>query len=201
VIHIRLRQLAIRLSKLNPHPHCDVLLEQYATEGNLAAEWLSKMDGLEGCKVADLGAGNGILGIGANLLGAEKVWLIECDEEVAKTAEKNCEEFPQVEVLLHQITGELPLEIEPQTIIMNPPWGTQKKAADRPFLLSAMRSSANLIHLMHSGKSTHIAAIAESEGWNAEVRMEAEFRLPAKYSHHTSRSSTTAVKCWRLWRR
>ena len=59
MIYIRLRQLAIRLSKLNPHPHCDVLLEHYATEGNLAAEWLSKMDGLEGCKVADLGAGNG----------------------------------------------------------------------------------------------------------------------------------------------
>ena len=46
-------------------------LEQYQTEGNLAALWLSQidsLDGLEGKTVLDLGAGNGVQAMGRNYL-------------------------------------------------------------------------------------------------------------------------------------
>ena len=62
---MKLRHLAIKLSKLPNHPCSNVDLEQYQTEGDLAALWLAQidgLDGLEGKKVLDLGAGNGILG-------------------------------------------------------------------------------------------------------------------------------------------
>ena len=81
MINVKLRHLAIALSKLPPNPCNSVELEQYQTEGNLAALWLSQIDGkdgLEGKTVLDLGAGNGILGHGAQLLGAE-VTFVECD--------------------------------------------------------------------------------------------------------------------------
>ena len=48
---MRPKHLAIRLSKLTAHPCKDVLLEQYATEGDLAAYWMlavDQLDGLEG---------------------------------------------------------------------------------------------------------------------------------------------------------
>ena len=188
------------LSKLPEHPQSDIEAEQYATEGNLAAEWLFKMEGLAEKKVADLGAGNGILGIGAHLLGAEKVWLIEADSQVAAVAQKAAINLPNVEVVEHTITGTLPENIEPDTVIMNPPWGWQKKGADRPLLMAAMKSTANTIHLMHSAKAEHITGLAREHGWNASVLLEADFRLPARYEHHTSRSGNTPVKCWKLTR-
>ena len=69
---MRQRHLAMQLSSLTPHPCQSVELEQYPTEGNLAAAWLTKIglgDGFEGKHVLDLGAGNGVLGIGAAFLG------------------------------------------------------------------------------------------------------------------------------------
>ena len=89
VIKLKLRHLAISLSKLPPHPCNDVSLEQYQTEGDLAAMWLHKIDtidGFEGKKVVDLGAGNGILGHGAQLLGAD-VTFVECDPDASRLCE------------------------------------------------------------------------------------------------------------------
>ena len=189
------------MSKLPAHPQRDAKEEQYATEGGLAAEWLTKADGINGRKVADLGAGNGILGIGAALLGASKVWLVEADPVVAEVASQAAAEFEEIEVISHRIENTLPSGVEPQTIIMNPPWGRQSKGADRALLEAAMRSSAEVIHLMHSAGASHIEGIAAENGWHCEVLMEAEFRLPARYGHHTSRISSTPVKCWRLSRR
>ena len=64
---MRLRHLAMALSKLPPHPQHDVSLEQYATEGDFAARWIAEIiqrgDLDQDTRVVDLGAGNGILGI------------------------------------------------------------------------------------------------------------------------------------------
>ncbi|MCS5536730.1 MAG: methyltransferase [Candidatus Poseidoniaceae archaeon] len=197
---IRQRHLAMALSRLPEHPQTNAADEQYSTEGDLAARWLSTIDGLENRRVADLGAGNGVLGIGAHLLGASHVWLIEADSDAAEVARTASSSFPDVEVLVHRIDGELPAEVQPETVIMNPPWGWQTKAADRPLLIAAMKSSADLIHLMHSAKATHIERLAEEHAWSANPTLEAEFRLPARYQHHVSRMSSTPVKCWRLSR-
>jgi len=40
---MRLRHLAMELSKLPPHPQHNVELEQYATEGDFAARWIAEM--------------------------------------------------------------------------------------------------------------------------------------------------------------
>ena len=117
---MKLRQLAIQLSKLPPHPCNDVELEQYQTEGNLAALWLAQIDavdGLEGKTVLDLGAGNGILGYGAQLLGA-KVTFVEIDEDAARL----CSELgPTISGSVDEV--ELP---QVDIVITNPPWGVQK---------------------------------------------------------------------------
>ena len=79
---IRTKHLAMRLSQLVELDEFSPILEQYQTEGQLAARWLSTINSespLDGMKVVDIGAGNGILGLGAALLGASKVTLIEVD--------------------------------------------------------------------------------------------------------------------------
>eukprot|EP00438_Fugacium_kawagutii_P006899 Skav221023 [mRNA] locus=scaffold576:21245:37450:- [translate_table: standard] len=77
----------MRLSELPRHPARNPKLEQYATDGDTAARWLMGIDKQDPFKelqeaVVDLGAGNGILGIGALLLGAPRAIFVE---ELANT--------------------------------------------------------------------------------------------------------------------
>ncbi len=182
---MKLRQLAIQLSKLPKHPCNHVELEQYQTEGNLAALWLAQidgLDGLEGKKVLDLGAGNGILGYGAQLLGAD-VTFVECDEDAAKL----CQELGNT--IIGRV-GEIELP-EADIVISNPPWGVQKHGADKPFIEAALKC-APVIHILHSAAATHLP-----EG---EIILEGDFRMPATYQHHSSKMGVTKIKCWRITR-
>ena len=90
-------------------------------------KWLHlihSLDDLSGKSVLDLGAGNGILGHGAQLLGA-KVIFVEVDKEAASLCER------LGETICADVTKiKLP---KVDIVIMNPPWGFQNKGADRPF--------------------------------------------------------------------
>ena len=140
MIEVKLRHLAITLSKLPAHPCNSVELEQYQTEGDLAAMWLSQIDahdGLEGKTVLDLGAGNGILGHGAQLLGAD-VTFVECDEEAAELCQK------LGNTIIGRV-GEMDLP-EVDIVICNPPWGVQIHGADKVFIETALQC-APVVHL------------------------------------------------------
>jgi len=183
VIILRLRHLAMALSKLPRHPCNVVELEQYQTEGDLAARWLieiNNIDELKGKSVVDLGAGNGILGHGAQLLGAD-VTFVECDPNAASLCRK----------LGNTIEGKVgDVEIpKADIVITNPPWGVQTKGADKIFVECALEI-APIIHIMHSAQATHLPA--------GEVILEEEFRMPATYAHHTSKTGSTTVRCWRI---
>jgi putative methylase len=183
--YLKLRHLAIALSRLPVHPCNSVELEQYQTEGNLAALWLSQIDGtdgLEGKRVLDLGAGNGILGHAAQLFGAE-VTFVECDPDAAELCRKLGD-------TIEGVVGEIELP-EVDMVICNPPWGVQTHGADRAFIDAAMQC-APVVHMMHSALATHLP-----EG---EVILKGEFRMPATYMHHSSKMGTTAIKCWRITR-
>ena len=179
---LKVKQLAIALSKLPVHPQNSAFLEQYQTEGNIAAKWLhliQGLDGLSGKSVLDLGAGNGILGHGAQLLGA-KVIFVEMDKEAASLCER----------LGETICGDVTKVKLPKVdiVIMNPPWGVQRKGADRAFL-EAAKASGKIVHFMHSSHAQHLKSF--------QSVMKGTFRLPGKYTHHTSQTSDTPFTCYR----
>ena len=197
--------MAIELSKLKPHPHNSVELEQYATEGDLAAFWLlaiDQLDNLEDKSVVDLGSGNGILGLGTVFLGAKKVLLVEADEEACLISNQNSEKInqqfsAQIETI-HASIGSQELEAPKQTdiVVMNPPWGRQTPRADRPFLDTSVRCANESIHLLHGRGAKHIESWAESSGWFAKKWMEVDLPMPPIYSHHTKKRSTTEAAMW-----
>lgn len=197
------------LSQLPPHPQRSAEMEQYATEGDFAARWISAINEAgdidEETHVVDLGAGNGILGIGLVLAGAAAATLIEVDGEAATAAKQGVRQLglgERVEVKTIDLTSitKIPAEIQCDLIIMNPPWGFQKRGADRPFLELALRSEAEVIHLLHAAQATHPPAMANDAGWQSEELLAGRFRLPAKHTHHRSRMKETEVKCWRFFR-
>jgi len=206
---MRPKHLAIELSKLKPHPCSSVELEQYTTEGDLAAFWIlaiDQLDDLEQKTILDLGAGNGILGLGTAILGAAKVILIEGDSDTAEVSRENSQKIKSkhpviIEVLDHMI-GSQPLEIEEKIdiVVMNPPWGFQKERADRPLLELAFSLDATSVYVLHSINSKHLKPLARQWGYDGEIVFEADFRLPPTYIHHNKKKSSTEARCWRFFK-
>ncbi len=205
---MRPKHLAMALSKLTPHPCADVTLEQYATEGDLAAYWMlavDELDRVENRVIADLGAGNGVLGVACLLLGAAHVHFYECDEETEMVLKTNLaglgETFAGRWTVHCVVLGQDDVDLsEVDIVVMNPPWGVQKSKADRPFLKAAFASKAQSVHLLHSAGAAHVEAVGLGHGWDNEHVLRTDFRLPPTYTHHAKRKGKTEVQCWRFFR-
>ena len=192
------------LSQLTPHPCNSVELEQYTTGGDLAARWLSDIaafgDLAEGCTVADLGAGNGVLGLGALAMGAGRAILVEADEAACNVAKSNAESTgfaDSVEVIQATLGSDSVDLSSADVVISNPPWGRQTPKADRPFL-EAVLSTGVPAHLLHSAEARHIEPLFDDAGWTVERYGEADFALPAAYEHHARERGRTRAASWRL---
>ncbi len=200
---MRLRHLAMALSKLPAHPFREPSLEQYGTDGETAARWLYSINAEEPFEetdgVIDLGAGNGILGIGALLLGAPNAIFVEIDADVCESL-RNAISSLNLDDRCRILNGDVCTLEEGQLIrdlvIMNPPWGRQTPRADRPFLDAATKCARDSIHLLHGRGASHIESWAEKAGWEAKKWMEVDLPMPAIYSHHTKKMRTTEAAMW-----
>src|SRR3989338_7100849 len=133
------KQLAIQLSKLAVFEKPKLKLEQYPTDSEVASIvlWDALMKGdIVGKKVADLGAGTGILGIGALLLGAEHVYFVEKDSDAVAILRQNL--LPvrlKNYTILQMDVSEFQDPVD--TVFQNPPFGTKQAHADKPFMEKA----------------------------------------------------------------
>ncbi|CAE7534700.1 Mettl5 [Symbiodinium sp. CCMP2456] len=121
--------------------------------------------------VVDLGAGNGILGIGALLLGAPRAVFVEVDPAAADAIEEGLEAQS-----LSARSRVLRCDVEEvaddsdcvcDLVLMNPPWGQQRKSADRPFLQASIALAKTSVHMMHSAGAIHVEPWARDHGWKA----------------------------------
>ena len=82
---MKLKHLAIEISRLNGFNNPKIELEQYITPGDLAARWIlttARLGDLEqGSKVLDLGCGTGVLGLGALIFGASSATMVDVDDD------------------------------------------------------------------------------------------------------------------------
>lgn len=154
---VRKRNLEIALSKVEPHPTPKAYLEQYTIPANIAAEILYIAayvnDDITGKNVVDLGCGTGRLAIGAALLGAKEVVGIDIDKTAVKLAWKSATKLgvkSKTQWLiadidaLHGVIG---------TVLQNPPFGVQKRKADRKFLQKSLEI-AHRIYSLHKAESS-----------------------------------------------
>lgn len=200
--------MAIELSKLQQHPQHSVELEQYSTEGDLAAFFvlaIDQLDFLEGKTVIDVGAGNGVLGLGCAMIGASNVILIEADQEVLSVAQSNADKVMHkhncsIETVRCMIGQDhVPEYSGVDIVIMNPPWGFQSSRADRPLLEYGFSLQPKSMYVLHSQQAGHLKGIAKANGYEWEIVFESNFRLPPKYSHQSRKMGETQVKCWRFY--
>ena len=188
------KKLEIFLSRLKKIEVLNVKLEQYKIEGNLAADILFKArNDIENKTVADFGCGNGILGIGALLIGANKVYFIDIDKEAIDITKENCRDFKNAEFLKCDISK---FDKKIDTVIMNPPFGVRNRKADKIFLEKAFEFADNIysIHKIESKK--FLKKISEENGFRIEVLYEYNFLLRKSFLFHKKKTYNVKVGLW-----
>jgi putative methylase len=153
---IRKLELELFLSKMETQPSPKANLEQYTISDAIAATMLylaSYANGdILGKKVLDLGCGSGKLALAASYLGARDVVGVDIDKPAIKTASENLEKagFKNVQWIigdLSVIAGSF------DTVLQNPPFGVQKRTADRKFLEKALEVG-NVVYSLHNHPHT-----------------------------------------------
>jgi putative methylase len=161
-------------------------LEQYSTPAEVAADILflaySRGD-IQEKTVLDLGCGNGIFSIGAALLGARDVVGVDVDREALAEAGRNARSLGvEVRFLEQDIRS---LAIKGDTVIQNPPFGSQRRGADRPFLEAAMRSGRVVYSLHNEETLPFLRGMVESLGGKVLLQKSYKFVIPHMFAFHS----------------
>jgi len=193
------KELAVTLSKLKVFDAADIKLEQYPTDSEIASDvlWSGYMNhDLKGT-IADLGAGTGILGIGALLLGSSKVFFVEKDAFALKILHQNVDEFDNYEIISSDISE---FDIKVDVVIMNPPFGTRIIHADTDFLLKAF-SIAPVIYSFHkTSTKAYIEGFSNKNGYQVTTVMDFTYPLKKTQKQHKRNIHRIDVSCFRLQR-
>jgi len=173
--------------------------EQYATPASIASELLyfAFMRGDLADTVYDLGCGSGIFAIGAKLLGAEKVIGFDDDKDVLEIARANAKKLDvEVEFVcshISDITGKA------HTVVMNPPFGAQKKGSDRPFLRKALELSS-VVYSIHNAGSAEFIKKFISPSVITECRL-IDFPIKRTFGFHKKERLVIKVEIYRIEKR
>jgi putative methylase len=154
---IRKLDLELFLSRVESHPSPQAFLEQYTVSEAVAATMLYLAaytnDDIIGKTVLDLGCGTGRLALAASWLGAKCVVGVDIDRTAVKIAAKNSEKLG-VKNNVQWVAGNVAAIMGSfDTVIMNPPFGVQRRTADRNFLEKALEV-AKAVYSLHNHPHT-----------------------------------------------
>jgi putative methylase len=147
---IRKLDLERFLSTVTVQPNPKVQLEQYTLSEQIAANLLYiaayANDDIVGKSVLDLACGTGRLALGASYLGAEEVVGIDIDRLAIQTASANFKKagFGNAQLVLGDISTIVGCF---DTVLQNPPFGVQRREADRAFLKKALEVACSVYSL------------------------------------------------------
>ena len=200
---IRRKELEILLTRVKPHPKPKVLMEQYQTPPNVAANLLYMaaytFNDIIGKTVCDLGCGCGMLAIGAAYLGAKEVVGIDLDLVAIQTAKTNSR---MVGVKVEWVVGDIEvLTGKFDTVIQNPPFGVKKHGADLKFLRKAL-SLANTVYSIHkSGEKNRRfieKTVTKKFGGRVTNVVETVIVIPHLFSFHKKPKHKVKVDIYRI---
>lgn len=198
------RRLERRLADLAGFRDPDEDLEQYETPAELAANLLHRA-GLHGDldgDVVDLGAGTGMLAIGAALAGPDRVIGVEADRSALWLARRNeASVDPPVGIAWLQADARRPplCPASPVTVLMNPPFGAQRSSVgDRGFLASAARLADVSYSIHNAGSREFVEAFAADNGGSVSHAYASEIPLDRRFPFHSARSRDIDVEVYRI---
>jgi putative methylase len=201
---VRKRDLERALSQIEAHPLPNAYLEQYTTPSNVAAETLYLAayihDDIIDKTVMELGCGTGRLAIGAALLGAREVFGVDVDRAAVRVAQKNAEKMG-VKEKTHWITADIDVVKGTfDTVLQNPPFGVQRKRADRRFITKSLELSSTIYSFHKSGESNRefIKRFIEGHGGRITNIFPLKMEIPRMFKFHTKKKKITHVDLYRI---
>ncbi len=176
-------------------------LEQYCIDAGSVVDFAYfagiEHDDIQNNLVFDLGAGTGRISIAAASLGARSIIAIDLDWEALATLKKNLQ-VTNLMGIISPICADIItfpvreiecLKTKSITTLMNPPFGVQKKNADRAFLKIAF-SISNVVYSIHlTGEKSHkfISNYANRLGWTIDYFVPFNMLLERAYFFHEER--------------
>lgn len=202
-------QLEIILSKLKVFSKPQPELEQYPLPGKQASDilWTAFQQGdIENKTIADLGCGTGILGIGALLLGAKKVYFLDKSQAAIKIAKENLKfAEEQASLSLNKkalfLIGDIQnFNTKVQVTIQNPPFGTKTEHMDRIFLEKAMSVSDKIYSLHKTPTLNFLRKFIEKNHFNLTNQIDFNFPLKQTMPFHRQKIKIIGVSLIRIER-
>jgi putative methylase len=217
--------LEMLLSRVKPHPTPSPDLEQYTISVDVAATMLYIAaygnDDIVGKKVLDLGCGTGRLALGAAFLGAGQVVGVDIDKTAVKMASDNSEATglrEKVQLVVADINA---VREGFDTVLQNPPFGVQKRGADRKFLEKALEvgrvvyslhknveDSAAVARLktekasaVRASPSPFLEGLIEEHGGKIKDVRTMKMTIPRMFTFHTKRRHEFAVDLYVIEKR
>ena len=217
---IRKLDLELFLSRIKPHPSPNVRLEQYTTSESVAATMLYlaayTYGGIIDKRVLDLGCGTGRLALGCAFLGAESVVGVDIDKLAVKLAVENSAQLG-FKTKVDWVAGDVnTVAGKFDTVLQNPPFGVQKRGADRVFLEKALQV-ADVVYSLHNRPFTDaplikrlranagllqveaspfIARFVEAHGGRIEAVYAMPLVIPRMFDFHTKARSVTITSLY-----
>lgn len=196
---MRKNELERALQSIPPHRNPRPSLEQYCTPASIAADvlWTAMAFGdIEGRRVVDLGCGTGVFAIGAALMGAASVKGVDIDSQAVADA---TEAASRMGIDAEFMTGDVKeVQWEADTVIMNPPFGAQRRRADRPFLEAAVRL-APVVYSLHNASTTpFLEKMVASLGRRIAFQKSYKFQIPHLFEFHEKKKKDIDVVLLRI---
>jgi len=221
---LRKLDLEMLLSQVEPHPSPRPSLEQYMISVDVAATMLYiaayTYDDITDKTVLDLGCGAGRLALGAAFLGARQVVGVDIDKTAITQAFENSvgtnlkEKVQWVVADINAVHGNF------DTVLQNPPFGVQRRKADRKFLEKALETG-KVIYSLHKDprkdkafikklKANNIAPVApspfletfiEERGGKIKAVYAIMMTIPYMFSFHVKRKHEFVVDLYIIEKR
>lgn len=190
------KHLEMQLQKIPSLQFPKPSLEQYSTPSEIATDILFiayAFGDIEGKKIADLGCGTGIFSIGAKLLNAKKVVGIDIDKNAIEIAKKIAKEFKlKIDFICEDVKK---FSEKFDTVLQNPPFGGQKKHADRIFLEKA-EEIAKVVYTLHNANTENF--VRKFVRGKITFEKKYDFRIKHLFSFHRKKEIEQEVILFRI---
>ncbi|WP_298502021.1 METTL5 family protein [uncultured Methanobrevibacter sp.] len=197
----RKKHLEMRLQSVPPHPKPKVGLEQYTTPSVIASDLIwnaSSLGDIENRNVMDLGCGSGIFTIGCGLMGANMACGIDIDEDSIQLARQTSDKLKLDNVCYRlEDINQLDDSFNADTVIQNPPFGSQKKAEhgqDLKFVKKACELGPDVLYSFHMASTEEfLSDYYNDNGLNITYIFRYEFPIPKIYEFHKKENRNVDV--------
>ncbi len=188
---MKLKELEKKLEGLQRLSSPSVQNEQYFTPPSIAASIVydATMRGdVENRRVADLGCGIGTFAIAAMVMGATSAAGFDSDARSIELATGNALRMLPAERLsktLFEVAEVEDVKGRYDTVFQNPPFGSQRRNADLPFIRKALEIG-DTVYTIHLGRTREFLK-EKFEELGARVEFEKAFiyEMPRMFHFHT----------------